>query len=625
MVGAVPSQNNRWSSMGKKKRRGANRTVPPSLIGGASHPRHHGAMESAYALAFLFLQTENLWATGRTIDFSTHGFLEGVAVLLACSFITFQMLRVYYVIHQFEHDLALAGTNHFLEVLGDSSDTELRLRSVLAVLLVSAAKVLAPSMRSLLLFTTIALLCCFIVLILWDRCVWKGFDRTTPEPKVWNSMMDFFYLQERGDLGQPYFKTMKFWERASGFLAALLSVGYAYFRIPLVLGFVGAAVCAFFIMWGMGSRSRRRRAPASLPFQKELAAVIISPARTTVDQFLGGGNHSKRDFLAAVLLLGIIGLAGCVSGKHENASDAPGSPAATATPIRIATSKNLWCTLTLVANDRGFFEAEHLLPTIAFQAAGRLNMDALLGGSADVANVVETNVAYQSLNGATDLAVNSAIVSARDYAILTRKDAGIRVPADLKGKSLAYSQATGAESFVFWLLEKHGLTAADIKVVPLQPAGLVDSFVSQRHGAVAAWEPFVSTIRSRPIALGPTFDGGKDGFAGLMLVATRKSWATEHREALSAYDRAMKQASDFVAMNPRESQEIVARETGIPLERVTEIWGRFDFTYRPSGPSDVQLVSEVVERIRRNVKGMDAKTAVPPSVYFAGSKSIAKD
>jgi sulfonate transport system substrate-binding protein len=285
-------------------------------------------------------------------------------------------------------------------------------------------------------------------------------------------------------------------------------------------------------------------------------------------------------------------------------------------PIRVATSKNLWCALTLIADAQGYFHARGLDPQMNYQAAGRLNMDALLGGTVDFANVVETNIAYQALNRTSNLAILGRIVSATDYAILTRGSAGIQHPADLVGKRLAYAQATGAESFVFWFLEKEGISPSSLTLIPLQPAGLVDHFLGGGAEAVATWEPFVTTIRSRMASLGPTFESDGKGFAGIMTVGALRTYAEGNRSTVEAYEGAMEDAARLVSDNPDLAQNIVAEQTGIPPETVRSIWHRFDFRYEKSTSRDGALIEEVISRIQRNLPDMSAREPADVRSYY---------
>lgn len=268
------------------------------------------------------------------------------------------------------------------------------------------------------------------------------------------------------------------------------------------------------------------------------------------------------------------------------------------TEIKIASSKNLWCAMTLIALDRHYFEQEGLKPNVTFQAAGRLNMDALLGGSVDIANVVETNIAYQALKNVEDLKIHRRIVSANDYTILTTQKSNIINPQDFQNKSISYSQATGAESFLFWFMEHHGLLKKNIELVPLQPAGLVDNFIGGGSDAVTAWEPFVTTIRNQKKDLGNLFRADSIGFKGIMLVATKETWASTNKTTMDAYDRAMAKASKFLKDSTSSAQIILSKQTGIPVETIVNSWNVFNYDYTSDLDREKLLIADVIRRIK---------------------------
>ena len=239
------------------------------------------------------------------------------------------------------------------------------------------------------------------------------------------------------------------------------------------------------------------------------------PILTIID-FISEGSHmakTKKHITATILVEAALSVLLVLRCKNEPPTQATNSSHASTPPasppvnrIRIATSKNLWCALTLIADKEGYFAVEGLSPELNYQAAGCLNMDALLGDAADVANVVETNIAYQAMNRTPNLAVIGHIVTATDYTIITKKSAHIARPSDLRGKRIAYAQATGAESFLFWFLEHHSIPIAAVTLVPLQPSGLVDHFLGESTEAVVSWEPFASAIRTRLKDLGSTYE-----------------------------------------------------------------------------------------------------------------------
>jgi len=318
----------------------------------------------------------------------------------------------------------------------------------------------------------------------------------------------------------------------------------------------------------------------------------------------------KTKWIIIAISVVIIAIFGII--KYQNLKNSGKEP----TEVRIATSKNLWCAMTLIAVDKHYFEEEGLEPDINYQAAGRLNMDALLGGSVDIANVVETNIAYQSLNNITDLKIHSRIVSANDYTILTTKKSKIIVPQDFKDKSISYSQATGAESFLFWFMEHNGLIDENLKLVPLQPAGLVDNFLGGGSDAVTAWEPFVSTIENQMKDLGELFRADSLGFKGIMTVATKESWAVNNKNTIESYHKAMVKASKYLKDSTASAQIILSNKTGIPIETIVKSWHRFNFDYTQNLDKEKLLTADVIRRIKLMVADKKDVKEQNVEIYF---------
>src|SRR5215813_984623 len=131
----------------------------------------------------------------------------------------------------------------------------------------------------------------------------------------------------------------------------------------------------------------------------------------------------RRTIGVVVLLLGLVFLLSAIFYIRQGRSASSASQ--DLSKVRLSTSKNLWCTLSLVAIDQGFFEREGLNVDTVYQLAGRQNMDALVSKSVDIANVVEVNLAYQALNGNANLVVPASIVYARDFSVVARRQSGI--------------------------------------------------------------------------------------------------------------------------------------------------------------------------------------------------------
>lgn len=120
------------------------------------------------------------------------------------------------------------------------------------------------------------------------------------------------------------------------------------------------------------------------------------------------------------------------------------------------------------------------------------------------------HIAFQS--GAIDIMVSSADVyvgeAARDIKgngkiiLVTDESSGsdgivagaaIKTPADLKGKKIAFVQATPSQFLLYKVLQKHGLSLADIQQVKVSdPSDAAKAFTSGSVDAAVTFEPFLT-------------------------------------------------------------------------------------------------------------------------------------
>ena len=134
---------------------------------------------------------------------------------------------------------------------------------------------------------------------------------------------------------------------------------------------------------------------------------------------------SKFRMPLLIFLILIIGSA-CTNNKESKL-----------TTVTLADATSPYSAPIYVADKKGFFKEEGLSVQITTFTAGRLCLDALLGGKADFAMVADTPIMRIGFANPTNIAILSTIAES-DAAIkfIARKDKGINGPADLKGKKI---------------------------------------------------------------------------------------------------------------------------------------------------------------------------------------------
>lgn len=322
-------------------------------------------------------------------------------------------------------------------------------------------------------------------------------------------------------------------------------------------------------------------------------------------------KFAVNSLFALVVVPAMLLLAGC-SEQHRSTPEPQKAPRQT---VSLATSKNAWCALGLVAKNKGFFDQEGLDINITIQDAGRYCMDALVSKSAHFGTVVEVNVAYIGFAENRDVSVVASAVESVSFAVVARKSRGISEPKDLKGKSLAFSPGTGGELFAYHFLAHNGINRNDVQIRKIQPLGIQGAVTSGEVDAAATWEPFIYNCLK---ALGADGVALRDpeAYKGYMFVAVRRDWARENPVAVEAFLRALKRAERFIAENPSEAQAIIAKEVSLDVDTVKSLWGYFKFEVSMEKPRLVKDTTSVAKTITETQENFANKPIPSYDDYF---------
>lgn len=122
---------------------------------------------------------------------------------------------------------------------------------------------------------------------------------------------------------------------------------------------------------------------------------------------------------------------------------------------------------------------------------GAALMTALKAGSIDYARagdtppVTGTQIAYIAA-GAT-----------KEYGtgILVGKNSGITTLSQLKGKKIAYTSGTAAQSLIIKALKKAGLTTSDVTLVDMSQSAASVAFAKGQVDAWVTWDPYTATAQ----------------------------------------------------------------------------------------------------------------------------------
>jgi NitT/TauT family transport system substrate-binding protein len=210
-----------------------------------------------------------------------------------------------------------------------------------------------------------------------------------------------------------------------------------------------------------------------------------------------------------------------------------------------------------VAEDLGYFRDQG----IAFEyRAGQGSGDALkqvLAGNGEVGFVGPEALYFTADQGGDAVAIYNTYPQSI-FAIIAWPEAGIRGPADLRGKTIGVlSQASGSRYNVLTLLALAGLKEADVTLVATGPNPA--PFLEHK---VDAWSSLVTTANDLQRQATQPFDVlyTRD-YLNLPtdVFATTRETFTRRGDLLVRFLRAVRQGTEYMIAHPAESAEIAVQ------------------------------------------------------------------
>ncbi len=309
----------------------------------------------------------------------------------------------------------------------------------------------------------------------------------------------------------------------------------------------------------------------------------------------------------------VLALIGCQKEPEKSA----GPPE----KITIAYSTIPHAALFHIAFMKGFFYAEGLDVTPQPHEFGRLALNSLLEGKADLATVADTPIMFAVTGGKKIYTISMMATVNKATAIIARKDRGISMPSDLKGKKIGVPRGTTAEFFMDSFLSTRGIGRKEVKIVDMKPNEMPDALLKRQVDAVSTWNP---ALKDAEKALGDNGSVFYDEtiYRDIFCVAASQEFVKEHREAIRKVLKALISAETFIKQDPQESRRIVTKFVKIDRALLDEIWDLFDFKVT----LDQSLLVSLEDQTRwAQENRLTSGTEMPnylDFIYFDGLKSI---
>ncbi|HZB37032.1 MAG TPA: ABC transporter substrate-binding protein [Beijerinckiaceae bacterium] len=219
-----------------------------------------------------------------------------------------------------------------------------------------------------------------------------------------------------------------------------------------------------------------------------------------------------------------------------------------------------------IALERGFFEKQGLDVEIARPyATGVDALNALQAGESEIVQVGVPMIGAV-LRGMDLVALGNYSGSATKLgsdatmALIASESSGIKKGdlASLKGKKIAASFGTINHLYILALLEKAGLTPADVTLVNTPPPDMTVALLSKGIDAFSGWDPWpIVAMKDVPGAVEVIRGGDVISYLGFNVAL--RPWIEKNGDKIEKFLAAVSEADKWMRANPKQAAQVATR------------------------------------------------------------------
>lgn len=222
-----------------------------------------------------------------------------------------------------------------------------------------------------------------------------------------------------------------------------------------------------------------------------------------------------------------------------------------------------------VADALDLYKSHNLKVDLQFFNDPALIPSAMLGGAIDGGMLTYDQVVGGVAKGLSQKVVMPIDFSNGGDAIVA--DKSITSVADFKGKKIGFNPLSPSDFLLAHALNKHGMTAKDIKPINMTPEGIPGAMASGSLPIGVTYEPNVSQILGLPGEKFHVLYSSKDapGLITDVLVFDEKVIA-KRQAAIESLLKAYLDGLAYMQSHPKESVAIIAKVLGVSPEEAIE-------------------------------------------------------
>jgi sulfonate transport system substrate-binding protein len=254
----------------------------------------------------------------------------------------------------------------------------------------------------------------------------------------------------------------------------------------------------------------------------------------------------------------------------------PQKPALPPQKITIAHSTAGNAILMSIAIAKDYLKEEGLDVTPQPHGFGKLALQSVIEGKADIATVGDTPTVFAIMNGKKITILAGIQTSNKNEAIVARRDRGIARPSDLRGKKIGLTLGTTGHFFADSFLLAQSIDIKQVRVIDLKPDEMAEALATGKVDAVSTWNPIVIQLKKKLGSKSITFFG-ESLYTEIFCLAAGQEYVKKNPAAIKKVLRALIKAEAFVQSHPEESRRLVAEFLKTDKVLLDETWDVFTF------------------------------------------------
>ncbi len=367
-----------------------------------------------------------------------------------------------------------------------------------------------------------------------------------------------------------------------------------------------------------GDNAREAENTSELTPEADLTVPARPGRHTAARQRRPARDPRRYTLVAAVVLLILIGLAaGCLVVLRNSSNRA----AYKGVPEKLVVSNiGEYTIFNLIAKQKGYFVQNGLDVEVREYDAGPRSIKDLLDKKIQIALASE-NAGVNNIFLHKNLKVLTRVSDQDVFQVIGRKDKGITVPADLKGKRIGVTTKSIGEFFLGRFLAVRNLGLQDVTVVDLTPKEMVAQIADGRVDAVLVFDPHAYNIRKNLGNAVISWPATNEQRTYTLLYALDE-YTKAHPDTIKRYLRSLVMAETLYNKDAQVARNIGINNLHYTPEFIDTIWPRINFGLG----LEQEILISMEDQARWAIENkLTDQTEVPNylrSIYFDGLRSV---